>query len=302
MQLSLTAPTDDFDRNAFTRAVERFLEIVPQNDDLRLEVTTDLRTSVREKHPDKRYATTYEQSRDLGFVMGKTINQDDGSTDIIVDARIFSHDANPGQAERTLEHEALHVAVDQRGEKLSDLRDRYSDPASSYGITLEIAGVACEEFRVERALWTKDTSPREDSHLADFQNVLQRFDAVVVEASGTYQRDQDVERIFNTVGKAFNAVVTTTGYVAAEYDASGRLPQIADDLCRRLLGSSWASLLTVLVELPPADTPALRVDLDAKAHSVAEHVEAWFAHLGFAWKDTDDGLFFHVMKPEEWNK
>jgi hypothetical protein len=304
MQLNLNAPAEDFDQAAFTRAVERLLAIIPQSDDLRLEVTTDLRASVRAKHPNEDYAAKFEQSRDLAFVMGKTLNQDDGSTDIIVDARIFSPGARRGDAERTLEHEGLHIAVNQRGEKLSDIRDRYSDPASAFGITLEVAGAACEEFRVERVLWAADTSPRADSQLADFENTLRRFEIVVLEASGRYQQDLDAGRIFEKVGRAFNTVATATGYVAAEYDATGRtrLPQVSQDLSRRLLGTAWMDLLHTLVQLPPADTHADRPDLDAQAHLAAEHIEAWLGHIGFGWEDRDGGLFFKVMKAAQWDR
>jgi hypothetical protein len=51
MQLDLTAPADDFDVDAFTRGVERMLEIIPRNDDLaspgwlRMAVTRTVRRS-----------------------------------------------------------------------------------------------------------------------------------------------------------------------------------------------------------------------------------------------------------------
>jgi hypothetical protein len=144
MQLDLTAPADNFDADAFTRGVERMLEIIPRNDDVRLDVTTDFRASVRAKHPNRKYAATYESARDMATAMGKTIAQDDGTVDVIVDARVFSLSALPGTPERTLEHEALHIAIGQRGETLHDLRDRSDNPASAYGITLEVAGTACE--------------------------------------------------------------------------------------------------------------------------------------------------------------
>ena len=114
--------------------------------------------------------------------MGKTLAQDDGSVDVIVDARVFSLGEPPGTPERTLEHEALHVAIGQRGETLHDLRNRSDSPASAYGITLEVAGIACEEFRVERD-WGIHTAPSPTSQLADFESTLRRFDAIVSSAS-----------------------------------------------------------------------------------------------------------------------
>lgn len=303
MEIDIRAPAEDFDEAAFTRAIERLLAVVPENDDLRLEVTTDLRASVRAKHPDPDYAAKFEQTRDLAFVMGKTVEQEDGSTDIILDARVFSLDARAGQAERTLEHEGLHVAVRRRGEQLSDIRNRHGDPASAIGITLEIAGATCEEFRVERTLWESDPDPRADSHLGDFEGTLRRFDGVVRQASRDYRLDRDVDRIMQSVGSAFNALATSTGYVAAEYHASEetRLPQVNIELGRRLLGGPWVELVRELVQLPAADVPAERADLDARAHATARHIEGWFAHVGFAWEDLEGGgLFFHVLKAAEW--
>jgi len=75
MQVDLTAPADNFDADAFTRGVERMLEIIPRNDDVRLDVTTDLRASVRAKHPNREYAATYESDRDMATAMGKTLAQ-----------------------------------------------------------------------------------------------------------------------------------------------------------------------------------------------------------------------------------
>ena len=95
MQVDLTAPADNFDADAFTRGVERMLEIIPRNDDVRLDVTTDLRASVRAKHPNREYAATYESDRDMATVMGKTIAQDDGTIDVVVDARVFDLGAPP---------------------------------------------------------------------------------------------------------------------------------------------------------------------------------------------------------------
>ena len=60
MQVDLAATADNFDADAFTRGVERMLEIIPHNDHVRLDVTTDLRASVRAKHPNREYAATYE--------------------------------------------------------------------------------------------------------------------------------------------------------------------------------------------------------------------------------------------------
>lgn len=106
------------------------------------------------------------------------------------------------------------------------------------------------------------------------------------------------------VGAAFNAIATATGYVAAEIDATdeARLPQVAIDLARRLLGGVWVDLVRALRKLPPADVETSRADLDAQAHEVARCVEAWLEHIGFAWDSTDDGgLFFHVLKAQQWH-
>ena len=68
--------------------------------------------------------------------------------------------------------------------------------------------------------------------------------------------------------------------------------------------SCWTGAsFRALRELPPADVTAALVDLEAQAHEVARCVEAWLEHIGFVWENTDDGgLFFHVLKPQQWHR
>jgi hypothetical protein len=77
MQVDLTAPADNFDADAFTRGVERILENIPRDDDVRLDVTIDFRAAVRAKHPNREHAATCESDRDMATAMGKTLAQDD---------------------------------------------------------------------------------------------------------------------------------------------------------------------------------------------------------------------------------
>jgi hypothetical protein len=202
--------------------------------------------------------------------------------------------ARAGQAGRALEHEGLHVAIRRRGEQLSDIRERHSDPASAFGITLEIAGATCEEFRVERALWGVYPDPDEDSHLGDFENTLRRFDGVVRQASGEYQSDLDVEHHHENRRACLQLACDVDRLCRPEYDATGqtRLPQVNVELGRRLLGSPWVELMGELMRLPAGDIESERGDLDARTYVAAKHIEAWFAHVGFAWTDVDGGIYF----------
>jgi hypothetical protein len=211
--LELTIPPDDFDVDSVSAAVARLAEIVPEDLCVRINVTTEFDAAVRKAiTDDPEYAEAYRQERELGRAIAKTIGQEDRSVDLVVDASIFALDADPADAIRTFEHEGLHMVVERRGETMSDLRSRRGQPRETAAGTFSaITGVACEEYRVERAVWNLHTEARADSHLAGFQGSLTRFEASLRTASISYQRDLDVGAISRSVLEAFHAMLSAPG-------------------------------------------------------------------------------------------
>jgi hypothetical protein len=304
MEIDLTVPRDDFDAEAFRRAADRLADIISDDEHVRLTVTTDFVGAVRSTVTDADYAAQYEQEREFAIALAKTITQDDGSTDLIVDARLFGMSADNGAAEHTFEHEALHIAIAQRGESLNDLRIRQGlGRDSSPGVFASMAGVSSEEYRVERALSATGGQAGPDSPLAQFGGIVCRFDDRIWEVSRQYQVDLDVAAICKVVIEVFHAVATWTAYIAAEIDASGDAMKIEvpENVEERVLGSAWRSLVETLRCLPAADVPTAREDLDRQAAVVARRLEDWLKHIGFSLSDTDGGEYhFGVLNPAEW--
>ncbi len=297
--LTLTVPFDGFDLDALTQAVGRMGALVGPGAHVRLQVTDQFDDAVRHI-----VGGGYTRERDFGFAVAKTISQPDGSIDVIVDAALFGRDAQDGDAGRTFEHEGLHIAIEQRGESLNDLRiHRELAVDAAAGIFASIAGVSAEEYRVERVLWATSDHARADSHLAHFGTIARRTQETIQGASSRYHRDLDVAVIGQTVSDAFLALATSTAYVAAEIDATGgRRDVVVDaDVYARLLGPRWRAVIEELRRLPPGDIPTGGERLDAQAYRVAARLEEWLEHIGFSWKNHADGaLRFGVLNAPGW--
>jgi hypothetical protein len=299
--VTLTVPLDDFDLEALARAVGRMGDLVGHRAQVRLHVTDQFDDVVRHTVGG---GAAYTQERDFGFAVAKTITQADGSIDVIVDAGIFGGDSRDGDAARTFEHEGLHIAIEQRGESLNDLRvHRELAVDAAAGIFASIAGVSSEEYRVERVLWATSGQARADSHLAHFGHIARATQETIQGASSRYDRDLDVAVIGQTVSDAFLALATSTAYVAAEIDATGgrRDVDVDADVYARLLGPRWRAVIDELRRLPPGDVPTLGARLDAQAYRVAARLEDWLEHIGFSWKNHADGvLHFGVLNAPGW--
>jgi hypothetical protein len=303
--LALPANEDDFDADALAQAVARMGALVAEATDVRLHVTDRFDEAVRRA---TRAATTgtapYTQERDFGFAVAKTITQADGSIDVIVDAGLFSRGHEADEAGRTFEHEGLHIAIEQRGESLNDLRvHRQLPDDAAAGIFASIAGVSSEEYRVERVLWTTADQVRADSHLAHFGSIARRIQETIRAAATRYQHDLDVAVIGQTVSDAFLALATSTAYVAAEIDATGghRDVNVDVDVYAQLLGPRWRAVVEELRRLPPGDVPTGGEHLEAQAYRVAARLEDWLEHIGFSWKSHADGrLYFGVLDAPAW--
>lgn len=304
--VTLTAPLDDFDLDTLARAVRRMDALVGHRAQVRLHVTDQFDDAIRRIVVGAGGAggAPYTQDRDFGFAVAKTISQPDGSIDVVVDAGIFGRDSQDGDAQRTFEHEGLHIAIEQRGESLNDLRVHRALAAdAAAGIFASIAGVSSEEYRVERVLWAASGAARADSHLAHFDEIAHRIRETILGASHRYQRDLDLAVIGQTVSDAFLALATSTAYVAAEIDATGgrRDVDVDADVYAQLLGPRWRAVIAELRRLPPGDVPTGGAHLDAQAYRVAARLEDWLEHIGFSWKNHADGvLHFGVLDAPGW--
>jgi hypothetical protein len=300
VEIEIDGLPEGYDENQVADAAARLAEIAPDHDRVRLHITTDLQAAVRSKHPDRGYAEAFEQDRPMGHVSAKTIEQPDGTVDVTMDCRMFAPGAGADPI-RTLEHEGLHVALDQREESLQELHARGDGAGHARATYAQIAGIACDEYRVERALLSRH-EPEASSQLAGFGETLQTFEASLQSAVDLWRQDEDVGAFSRGVGSPFSQAATISAYVIAEYDAAGR-KQLKPDkrLAARLLGTHWVDFADTLLRLPPADTETGRASLDAIANAAADQLQEWLGHIGFVWTDEPGGgIGFYMLPGHDW--
>jgi hypothetical protein len=301
LELDYDAFPEGFDSEALERGHEAMKAIIPEMRSVRLTVTSDFAQAVRDSHPDRDYAASYEQDRgDLGTVMGRVMPQEDGSIEVIIDSRVLASGQEPGVPEQTFKHEAYHVAIRQRGECL-DFEHRDDWDGGAEADRLRAAEIACEEFRVELPLSRESPS----SHYESFPGLLAAVDGHIRRLSREYQdsahEPEAVGRISRGVGEQFGALVTASGYVAAAMEATGRgLPEIDPKIERRVLGASGAAVIERLRRLPGADQAADGGELEAIAREVAGLLDSWIGEIGFRWEEVSGELHFKVLKPAKW--
>jgi hypothetical protein len=294
----------EFDRDAFDRCLDLFWSLIEDPSSVRLTVTSEFEKTVKSQVKDPEYAAAYAQDRPLGFALAKTIDQSDGSIDLVVEANIFHISKPHGPPEAVFEHEAYHVQVAQRGESLNNLRLRHlGEEMPVHPDLVAMAGVASEEYRVERLLAAAGHEGR-DIYSDGFEEVARILYREVEKACRAYQGSLDVESVFRSVLNGFHALVTHSAYVAAELAAKSASPiqfgldQEVDDL---MLGPPWREVLEALMRLPAANEPTNLLSLDAFAFEVAERVEAWLEHFGFTVEQVDDGgTRFEILAPAQW--
>ena len=293
----------EFDQEALAEAAERFYEIVEHSDQIKLTITSDFREQVRGLVEDEEYAANYEQDREHAFALAKTIDRSDGIIHVVVYSGVFDRDRPYGPALPVLEHEALHVAVSLRGESLNDLRKRKAEealPAPSDIVAM--AGVAGEEYRVERVLAGAGHEGR-SPYGASFEDTARRVYRQIARDVKDYQDHLDVRRLAEGVLNGFHALATYTGYVAAEIAAAATSPREVDIDCEvddLILGSAWEEVLEAMIELPPADHPTTRSELDDAAMRVAVCLHNWLTAIGFDLREENGSSHFHVRDPAQW--
>jgi len=285
---------DTFDVDALGAGVERLAEIAPDAEPLRLVVAADFEAAVRERVADPNYAENYRQERLFGSAVAKTIPQDDGSIDLIVDAGVL-HGDGPAlvDLERLFAHEAYHIVTHRNGETLSDIRIRRGLPGLSHdGYFLGIAGVLTEEFRIERALCESGSWPT-----AEYRNVsgtLEGFAAEVLDGVVLHHPDEPIDRTCSTVLTAFSTLTTLGGYLAAEAIVSDgeRVPDVTLPMWDRYVGSAWTTLAEALRPVPSAAVRLRREALDPLVEPVAAACEEWLKVVGFTLADIEKDLYY----------
>lgn len=294
---------DGYDEAALDRCRELFFSSLESPDRVTITLTSEFTRVVRETIEDEAYAAAYEQDRPMAFALAKTIERSDGTIRLIVFADLFLDSLPYGDPESTFVHEALHVNTMERGETLFDLRLRLAEQSLPVHENLvAAAGVAAEEYRVERVLWAQGWH-EESWHLAGIDRLAKIFYNEVRTACRRYQCDLDVLAVAKSTLEAFHALTTSSAYIAAELDETGRGPldlklDLEDDLDGLVLGSEWRNVLAQLQRLPPADVTTPRDQLDAIALEIACSLAVWLEAIGFKIEQLGpDESHFEILAP-----
>lgn len=295
---------EGYDWDALERCREIFFGKLEHPDRVKITLTSQFDETVKELVEDKDYAEAYSRERPLAYALAKTIPHSDGTTTLVADIELFAEDQPYGPPEETFAHEALHVRTIERAETLSDLRLRNEGrELGHYQDFIAMAGVACEEYRVERALWAAGRRS-ESFHLAELERVAKIFYNQVREACRQYQRDLQVFPVAKAVMNEFHALVTSSAYVAAELGpAEGPWESVGveDELDKLVFGEPWRAVIAHLQKLPAADVPAPREELDAIAIGLAALLEDWLEEIGFTIEQVDEeNVEFKLLAPWQW--
>ena len=178
---------------------------------------------------------------------------------------------------RLAAHEALHAALHQRDETLATLRLRLElDVASAVGVFAELAGVAADEYRIERALNDEGLtlSPPKASLVPETLTALRRE---ILAGIALHQPGATIEPTFHAVMSAFHRTNRLFVYVAAEELASGGsiAPDISHADRQRLIGDHYDEFRDGLARLTPASQPTNVDDLVPVAEDLAVIIYAW---------------------------
>jgi hypothetical protein len=290
---------DVLDLDRITVGAARVASLAPDPERVRLVIAGDFIAAVAERVDDAEYAKHFHRDRTFGSAAAKTIEQADGSVDLIVDAELVAKgQPEDFDSERLFAHEGYHVAIGQREESLNDIRLRHGlGDYSHQGYFTAVAGNMGEEYRVERALcnegWWPDVGYREGipDGLTAFRNEL--LDGVT-----NRYRNEPVDRCCRTVLQAFYNLAILMGYLAAEHlgSAGERTPDAGVRRWSRLVGPAWGELLDLLEAMPSANERTPRAQLDEQAFALADVLARWLEHIGFTIDDLDEGFYFRVVR------
>ena len=222
-----------------------FAAEVAHLDDLRIIFSSDFEASVRE-HSENR---EYRANRDAVQAIAKTLPQDDGSIIVVVNADALHTDMD---VERFVAHEGLHVRAKQTGQETGNIRLR-SGELGAFADYLAVAGVALEEFRVERTLcersWWPDTCYRDG-----VIDALERLRMAFRDAITNRYPHEPVDRCRETSILAFEQMATYLAYLQAEFLGSdcARLPRgfPSHPTWQRFVGSHWEYAVEYLRGVP----------------------------------------------------
>jgi hypothetical protein len=280
---------------------------IPDPSVVDLVVTGNFPASVVRRFGTPNQAEHFDTKRGAGEATAMTIPLDDRAA-IVVPIGWFLDERDAGQAKPSLEmrnhlvaHEALHVALRQRGEQTHDVRSRLGQSVA-HGQFVASAGVVSEEYRVQAALHAEGPNPYDNQD--DLHDDLVAARAAIMDGITLRVPDEPIDRCMRTVMDALHILAIRLAYLAASMrKPDGSVPtappasMASDPLWLRLIGSAWPAFAAAMAAFPEASQPTTTEVINEAVLNLADILADWIKQTGFELRDTtDDQLYFAVLR------
>lgn len=301
MEIALEAfSPDHLSSDMVGRAAAELAARVPDPAQIKLTFSGDFRKSVRERTDDVWERENYETGRLSGQAGARVMSHPDGSIDVVVDAAQVDPEITSDEAlRRTIAHEAWHVATTARGESLNDIRVRRGlSGTSREGNFLALAGIAAEEFRVERAL-CEEGFPLGCEHRDQVPGMLELVRDEINDGMAIRFPGESVERCCQTVMTVFHRMSILLSYLAADEIVGGTALQVASPLWDGLVGKNYVRFRDALAALPSAAAQSSLAELERRLPEITEVLETWLGDLGFWIEDREGNEMYWGIDPDQ---
>ena len=276
-------------------------DLVLEPQKVRMVITGDFVQSVRNRMSNAEEAATYDIGRNGGIVGGKTMDQTDGTIDVILQAILFAVagtveelDTRRQIAIHTTTHEAQHAVMKQAGEDSADFAHL---PFAKQWFAA-IAHDIINEYRAEAAVPKSISLTQEGWDCAQVAvNLIESLQSV----DRAYQASLDVRALMQGVTSRVGTLWKILGVIATERRLSnGTIAPLPDAVATDpgweiVVDDNWDALIAILDQVPDATTRIAPNAVSVQVSKLAKLLESWLLDLGFRFEDSANGPAFYIV-------
>lgn len=274
-------------------------DLTPEPQQVRIVISGDFVQSVRGRLSNAERAAAFDIGRNGGMVGGKTMEQADGTIDVILQAVLFAVDGTTEELEsrrqvatHTTAHEAQHVVMKQAGEDSADFTHlsfaKHWFAATAHDII--------NEYRAEAAVLQPVAEDGWDcAEVA--ANLIESLRSV----DDAYQDSHDVLALMNGVTGHVGTLWKILGIIATERrQSNGTIEPLPDSVVNdpgweTVVDDNWDTLIAILDEVPSATVRVSASKVSVQLDNLANLLESWLVDLGFRFEDSATGTTFHIV-------
>lgn len=289
-------------RAVFQDLATRLTGLVDRPSDVTLVIAVNFAEAVMRRDASVQYSTT----RGSGRVGGRTMPREDSRIDVLIDGnclvdvdrdgRMIPKSAGVELIRRTIQHEAQHVVMSQRGSGFEAYgRDKVSGLIDVH--MFDFASVVLDEHRAEWGAISLST--QEDPSVSAVADVLSALGAQLAVVDAAFQRSRDVHTLMEDTLVACQPFWVSMAYWAAQY----RSPQsispppyeiLQMPLWKRYVGDSWTALSDAFCRVPVADLSTDPEVLHEAALVMAAALRSSLLVVGFRYVEDGAGSAFYI--------